>query len=94
MAVTTDTLIQALRLGDTPDESAIAERLLGAAQEIVEKQAPRAPTAIKDEACIRLAAYWYDMPNAARGAGYSNAFRNSGALSLVSPYRPLKARVT
>ena len=94
MAVTTDTLIQALRLGDTTEEWAIAERLLGAAQEIVEKQAPRAPDVLQDEAIIRLVGYWYDMPNAARGAGYSNAFRNSGALSLVSPYRPLKARVT
>ena len=94
MAVITDTLIQALRLGDTPDERAIAERLLGAAQEIVEKQAPNAPDVLKDEAVIRLAAYWYDQPNAGRGAGYANAFRNSGALALLAPYRALRARVT
>ena len=94
MAVSVDTLRTALRLGDTAEERALATRLLKTAKIVVEKQAPRAPTAIKDEACIRLAAYWYDQPNAGRGAGYANALRNSGALALVSPYRLLKARVT
>ena len=94
MAVTTETLIQALRLGDTPDERAIAERLLAAAQEIVDREAPRAPEVLQDEAIIRLVGYWFDMPQAARGAGFANAFRNSGAQSIVAPYRPLRARVT
>ena len=94
MAVTIDNLITALRLGDTTEEREIAERLLAAAQEVVNKQAPNAPDVLKDEAVIRLAAYWYDMPQAARGAGFANALRNSGAQSLLAPYRPLKARVT
>ena len=79
MAVSVDTLRTALRLGDTADERALGMRLLKTAKIVVEKHAPRAPTAIKDEACIRLCAYWYDQPNAGRGAGYANAFRNSGA---------------
>ena len=94
MAVTAETLIQALRLGDTTEERAIAERLLAAAQEIVDREAGRAPDVLQDEAVIRLVGYWFDMPQAARGAGFANAFRNSGAQAIVAPYRPVRARVT
>ena len=94
MALTTDTLIQALRLGDTQEERAIAERLRLASEELVNKTAPNAPDVIKEEATIRLAAYWFDMPNAPRGTGYAAALRNSGAKSILLPYRVMKAGVT
>ena len=94
MAVTIDNLIQALRLGDTPEERTNAVRLMKVAKAIVDREAPNAPVVIKDEACIRLCGYLYDMPNAARGASFANAFRNSGAQALLSPYRALKVRVT
>ena len=87
MAITANDLIRELRLGDTPEESAIVTRLLEVAKELVEKTAPSAPQTIKDEACIRLAAYLYDMPSAARGTAYASALRNSGAKSLLLPYR-------
>ena len=54
MAVSVDNPETALRLGDTAEERALATRLLKTAKIVVEKHAPRAPTAIKDEACIRL----------------------------------------
>ena len=90
MALTTDNLITALRLGNTSEERAIAERLLGAAQQVVNQQAPNAPDVLKGEAIIRLAAYWYDQPNAGRGTAYASAFRNSGAKSILLPYRKIK----
>ena len=94
MAVTTDNLITALRLGDTTEEREIAERLRLAALEVVNREAPSAPDALKDEGVIRLAAYWYDQPNAHRGAAFANSFRNSGAQSILAPYRAVKVRVT
>ena len=94
MAVTTDALIQALRLGDTPEERTIAMRLKRVAMAIVEREAPSAPAVLKDEACIRLAGYLYDMPQAYRGAAFANSFRNSGAQHLLQPYRAVKTRVT
>ena len=87
MAITRDQIIRELRLGDTKEESEIATRLLKVAKEIVEKTAPSAPQTIKDEACIRLCAYLYDMPSAPRGTAYASALRNSGAKSLLLPYR-------
>ena len=87
MALSNRELATALRLGDTPEELEIAGRLKKAAMLLVEKTAPNAPEVIKEEACIRLAAYWYDMPNAPRGTAYASALRNSGAKSLLLPYR-------
>ena len=89
MAVTTDNLITALRLGDTTEERAIADRLRQVAVELVDKTAPEAPEIIKDEAIIRLCGYWFDMPLAARGTAYASALRNSGAKSILLPYRQL-----
>ena len=93
MAVTTDNLIIALRLGDTTEERAIADRLRQVAVEVVDKTAPDAPTIIKDEAIIRLCGYWFDQPQAARGTAYASAMRNSGAKAILLPYRVLKARI-
>ena len=93
MAVTTEQLIIALRLGDTTEERAIADRLIPVATELVNKTAPDAPDLIKDEAVIRLAGYWFDMPNAPRGTAYAGALRNSGAKSILLPYRVMKAGV-
>ena len=93
MAITTDNLITALRLGDTPEERTIVLRLMRTAKETVNREAPNAPQVLKDEACVRLCGYWYDQPNAHRGAAFANAFRNSGAQSILAPYRKQKARV-
>ena len=99
MAITLDNiqeqeLYDSLRIGDMPDERRAARRLFTAACALVNKHAPDAPEPILQEACFRLVAYWFDMPNAHLGAGFANAFRNSGAQAILAPYRVLKARLT
>ena len=94
MAVTVAVLTRSLRAGDSPDEVAEITRILGAAKAMVRKYAgagASVPTAICDEAVIRLASYLYDQPTASRGMAFSNAGRNSGAWSIVAPYRVQRA---
>ena len=91
MALTALQLAAALRLGDgqtalTEPTAGILNRLLGVAQAVVEQHAEDAPEAVKDEAEVRLASYLYDQPTAAANMQFSAAFRNSGALSLLSPW--------
>ena len=94
MAISVDALVNSLRVGDTAQERDIVDRMLPAAQTLVSKHAPDAPEPIQEEAIYRLVAYWFDMPNAHRGAGFANAFRNSGAQAILAPYRAVKVRVT
>ena len=96
MAVTLDTagLASALRMGDTDEETAEATRLLAFATTSVVKHAPAAPDVVHNEAAIRVAGYLFDMPNAGRGAGYADALRNSGAMSILLPYRVHRAGST
>ena len=89
MAVTIDRgmLSNALRLGNAPDEMAEALRLLEYATEAVTKYAPHAPDVAHNEAAIRLAGYLYDAPGSFARTGYSRALANSGAASILLPYR-------
>ena len=89
MAITLDSiqeqsLYDSLRLGDNSEERREARRLFSAGCLFTNKYAPDAPDAVLEEATFRLVAYWFDMPNAARGAGFANAFRNSGAQAILS----------
>ena len=95
MAVTlTETeLAAALRMGDAAEETAEATRLLAYASEAVTKHAGDAPDIAQNEASIRLAGYLYDQPFAPRGDGHSAALRNSGAASILSPYRVRRAGI-
>ena len=76
-----------------------AERLLPVAFAIVEKYAPDAPEAIKNESYIRICGY---MSESKYGAFVSNQvkvppqshaafFRNSGAQALISPWKKRRA---
>lgn len=87
VTITAADLLAALRLGSTAEETAQAERLLTYATTAVEKHAPDAPEAVQNEAVIRVAAYEYDRPTAPRGSGYASSLRNSGAASMLLPYR-------
>ena len=87
VTLTRDQLSGALRLGDSAEETAESERLLRYASIAVSWHSPRAPSDVLNEAAIRLASYLFDMPNAGRGAGYASAMRNSGAGSILLPYR-------
>ena len=91
VTLTANQLAGALRLADSTEETAEVTRLLTYATEAVTKHAPAAPEATANEAAIRLAAYLFDVPNAAKGDGYANAMRNSGAGAILLPYREHRA---
>ena len=99
MALDLTQLGAALRLTDGSTEPlepqrSILLRYLGVSEALVEQAASSAPEAVKDEAQIRLAGYLYDSPPAAAGAGYADAWRNSGAAALLSRWRVLRAVVS
>ena len=91
-------LSAAIRLGDSPEETAEATRLLGYVTAAITQHLGTsfegAPEAVVDEAAIRLGAYLFDMPNAGRGLSYANAGRNSGAWTILLPYRIHRAGST
>ena len=92
MAINLTELAAALRLGDgvaepTEPVKGVLTRLLAAAESLVDKYAPDVPAAIQDEAVTRLVGYTYDRPDSPRGSGYAAAWLNSGAASLVAPWR-------
>ena len=93
MALTDSSLMNALRVGDSTEETAEVSRLRTYAEAAVTKHAPDAPDAIAEEAQIRLAAYLFDQPNAGRGVAFANALRNSGAASILLPYRIHRAGI-
>ena len=87
-------LAAALRLGDTTEETAEVTRLLAYVTEAINKYAPGAPDATASEGAVRLAAYLFDQPSAGRGVAFANAMRNSGAASMLLPYRSHRAGST
>ena len=86
VTLTVGELLAALRLGDSAEETAQATRLLRYAIEAISKAGPLAPEVVQNEAAIVLCGYLFDRPSAGRGMAYANALRNSGALSMLSPY--------
>ena len=84
-------LSAALRMGSTTEENAEATRLLAYATEAVTKHAPEATDVAHNEAAIRLAGYLFDQPSAGRGMAFANALRNSGAGTILLPYRIVRA---
>ena len=93
MAVTlTDSeLRDALRLGDTGQETTEIARLLAYSIEAVTQYAPDAPDPVHDEAAIRLSGYLYDSPFSSMGSRYSDPMRNSGAQQILNRYRVHRA---
>ena len=92
MAVTVAQLAGAIRAGDglaAPPEpvAGILTRLLAVAVATIERAAPEAPEVVRDEAAIRFCGYVYDQPNTTGGDRYAAALRNSGALSIIGPWR-------
>ena len=91
-------LSSAIRLGDSAEEVAESTRLLAFATEAISRHLgdayEGAPEAVVNEAAIRLAGYLFDMPNAGRGLSFANAGRNSGAWTILLPYRIHRAGST
>ncbi len=86
MALTIESLVEAIRLGPSQAERNIALRLMGVSIDRVERYAPKAPQSTKDESVIRMSGYLYDAPQVASRQNYASAFFNSGAASLLSPW--------
>ena len=91
-------LSAAIRLGDSAEETAEALRLLAFTTEAISRHLgasyEAAPQVIVNESAIRLAGYLFDQPNAGRGVSFANAGRNSGAWTLLLPYRVHRAGST
>ena len=87
VTLTVSELLAALRLGDSAEETDEVTRLLAYATEAIEQHAPDASETAMNEAARRLAGHLFDQPEAARGDGYANAMRNSGAARMLLPYR-------
>ena len=87
MALTVAQLREAIRAGNSARETAEITRLLTFAEGFVERYAGTAPTAVRDEAAIRLAGYIFDSPAAAGMSRHSAIFLNSGAWGLLSSYK-------
>ena len=91
-------LSAAIRLGDNAEEIAEATRLLAFTTEAVSRHLgaayEAAPEVIVNEAAIRLAGYLFDQPNAGRGLSFANAGRNSGAWTMLLPFRVHRAGST
>ena len=65
-------LRNAVRTEESTEEDQILTRLLAVGTSLVERAAPDAPEAIQNEATVRVSAYLYDQPPAARNGGTSN----------------------
>ena len=87
VVLTVEELKNALRLGNSTEETAEVTRLLAYSTEAVERHAPEATDTAASEAVIRLSGYLFDQPNAGRGLSFAHAGRNSGAWAVLLPYR-------
>ena len=98
ITLTQTQLSAAIRLGDNAEEIAEASRLLAFTTEAISRHLgaayEAAPEVIVNEAAIRLAGYLFDQPNAGRGLSFANAGRNSGAWTMLLPYRVHRAGST
>ena len=83
--------------------SAQATRLLPVATALVEQYAPSAPSEVQNEAVIRVCGFMRQAPSGLRKVGASSLdieydvagqkapLRNSGALSILSPFKKRRA---
>lgn len=93
--ITVGDLAAAIRVGTSASETTEVTRLLNygiaAVSRFLGDAYEDAPEAVVNEAVIRLAGYLYDMPDAGRGVGFAEPLRNSGALSIIAPYKVRRA---
>ena len=93
--LTVAALASALRVGDSPEETAQITRLLAYAQAAISRHLgaayATAPAAVVNESAIRLAGYLFDQPTASRGSAFADGLRNSGAAAILLPYRVHRA---
>lgn len=92
MAITIAIVKTSLRI-ETDDFDTVLARYMSVADAYISKRASAAPTAIKDEAAIRMIGYLYEMPAVAQTGlpVHATAWRQSGAASLIAPWRTQRA---
>ena len=108
LTAATATLRVALNVSDNsenPDDNATLQRLGVIASALVERYASNAPEVVKDEAVIRCAGWLWGAPSdglrrettgpftASWSPTMTGAFRNSGAMVLLSPWKVRRAGV-
>ena len=89
-------LRNAVRVDDSTSETERLTAMLETATAMVNNYAPESdvPAAIGNEAVIRIVGYLYDSPQASRNSAYANAMRNSGASTLLAPYKARRAGIS
>lgn len=90
--ITRPELCNAIRVSST-SAAVIDEinRLLRWATATVERHAPEAPDEMHDMAAVLLVGRAYDRPLASRGTAHSNIMRQSGAGTVLMPWRKMVA---
>lgn len=87
VTITRAQLAVRLRLGRTQPELEEADELLAYCTEAVTHHAPDAIDTVHNQAVFMMAGYIYDRPFASVDTRFSNVLRNSGAGSVLLPYR-------
>ena len=94
MAVSIADLLEAIRVEDSQANQKAVMRIKKTVEAVIEQYAPNAPDTVKDQACIMAAGYIWEAPAAAPARmNFSNALQNSGAASLLAPWREHQAGV-
>ena len=88
-------LAASLRIGDgttalVEPQASVLARVLGTAKATVELYAKDAPSAVQNEAAVRMAAYLYDA-QPGNSSRFVHAFQDSGAQALLAPWRVQRA---
>lgn len=88
MAIGLEDLLVSLRINaPVPDDLAVElRRRISVADALVNKYAPSAPSAIRDEAVVLIVGYLHDRPSAPQH-GFAYVFRSSGAEPLLAAWR-------
>ena len=105
--VSREAAVALLKSATSISDDDVANRLGAVAASLVENHAPGAPQPLKNESVVRLAGYLFDagkgagfgaFPSSTIGpidqafvTNHANAWRNSGAGMLLSPWRVRRA---
>ena len=94
MAVSIYELLEAIGLESSAATQKTVMRIKKAAETLIESYAANAPDTVKDQACIMMTGYIHEAPASAPARmNFSNALQNSGAASLLAPWREHQAGV-
>ena len=94
MALTIQDVLEAIRVEDSMVNQRTVTRIQKTVESLVEHYAPNAPVNVKDQAIIQATGYIHEAPAASPArTNFANAFHNSGAASLLAPWREHSAGV-